>query len=106
LKLYLNGYKKRLPLQGALEMEKQKQVRITARDQNQLANALKRFRTLSGMTQWELSQKSGVRQHRISLIESGRQNPTMPTIFNLLAALNLEMELKPRPAKPHGKKED
>lgn len=81
-------------------------VRIRVRDQNQLAHALKRFRKLSGMTQWELDQKSGVRQHRISLIESGRQGPTMPTLFNLLAALNLEIELGPRPGKPYGKKED
>lgn len=87
-------------------MDKQKKVKIIVRDKNQLANALKRFRKLSGMTQTELSQKSGIKQHKISLIESGQQNATMPTIFNLLAALNLEIELRPRQRKQYGKKED
>lgn len=53
---------------------------------------LRTAREAAGMTQMELSQKSGVQQGHISRIECGVFKPTQETINKLASAMNLSAE--------------
>lgn len=44
-----------------------------------------------GMTQKELAECAGIRQHHLSYFESGHQNVTINTLFALAGCLRLKM---------------
>jgi HTH-type transcriptional regulator/antitoxin HipB len=67
-----------------------------ARSPNQIGNRIQQFRKLKGMSQTELAQLAGLRQEQISRIEGGQRDSQISTIFDLLAALDLEMTIGPR----------
>ena len=51
-------------------------------------------RKISGLTQSELAEKSGVPQETISRIERGRSNPTLGTLEKLAKAMGVEITVK------------
>jgi len=67
-----------------------------ARSQKQIGAILHRHRHAKHLTQGDLAQLAGVRQATISGIESGHPGTKLATLFDILAALNLEIEIKPR----------
>lgn len=66
------------------------------RSPSQLINALKRYRKQRDLTQAELGESAGLPQTTISKIEVELIDPTLSTLFKLLAALDLEVEIKER----------
>ncbi len=48
------------------------------------------------LTQGDLSQKTGINQVTISLLESGNSATRIKTILVLMSALDLEMDISPR----------
>jgi transcriptional regulator with XRE-family HTH domain len=61
---------------------------------------LRKTREGAGMTQRELSQRSGVTQSHISQIESGKLEPGLSSFMALARALDLEPALVPRKLVP------
>lgn len=65
-----------------------------------LADNVRRLRKESGWTQEELAGACGIEQQAVSLIESGRANPTILTVENLASTLDVEFadlfEARPR----------
>jgi uncharacterized protein len=57
-------------------------------------------RKQAGMTQTELAQAAGVTQSVVSAYETGRRQPTLPTLCRLLAAAGLEPSIDLRPPAP------
>lgn len=67
-----------------------------ARSSAQVGRLIQRFRLEQGLTQTELAQLAGQRQEMISKIETGQGGVKLSTLFDVLAALGLEMTLEPR----------
>lgn len=67
-----------------------------ARTPKQLAALLRRARRQANLTQAQLGEKAGLWQETISKIEGGQGATRISTLFELLAALDLELEIKPR----------
>ncbi len=67
-----------------------------ARDPKQIGNAIRRTRKELGLSQLDLGEKSGLRQETISLIETGNPASRIDTLLSILAALNLEFQIKSR----------
>lgn len=67
-----------------------------ARSSGQVGRLIKRFRLEQGLTQTQLAQLAGQRQEMISKIETGQGGVKLSTLFDVLAALGLEMTLEPR----------
>ena len=55
-------------------------------------------RLKAGMTQRDIEDNSGIRQHSLSLIESGRANPQLETMWRLAEVLGVDLQelLRPR----------
>lgn len=51
-----------------------------------------RIRKAKGMTQEELSEKSGLSQQYLSDLERGKRNPTIVTIYHIAEALGVSHE--------------
>jgi len=67
-----------------------------------LAAALLRLaRDEADMTQTELAAAAGVSQQAISAYETGRKEPTLPTLQRLLGAAGLEMRVHLEPIDNH-----
>lgn len=64
-----------------------------ARNPKDIGHAIRMARKDQGLTQMELASKSGVWQETISKIETGSSGAKLETIFNLLAALDLEITI-------------
>jgi HTH-type transcriptional regulator / antitoxin HipB len=62
----------------------------------QMGEALRRIRRASKLTQAELGQKMGVRQATVSRLEAGERGTELGTLMDALAALNLELVIRPR----------
>lgn len=62
----------------------------------QMGEALRRVRRADHLTQAELGQKMGVRQATVSRLESGERGTELGTLMDALAALNLELVIRPR----------
>ena len=62
----------------------------------QLAAILRRVRRKADLTQARLGEKARLWQETVSKIEGGQGATKIATIFDLLAALDLELEIKPR----------
>ena len=57
----------------------------------QIVLALAKARAKTGMTQKELSEKSGVMQSEISRIENGNGNPSLKTLRKLAKGMNMRL---------------
>lgn len=66
------------------------------RDARQLGQALRRRREALGLTQAGLARAAGLRQPTVSDVELGAGAPRFDTVAALLAALDLELALRPR----------
>ena len=67
-----------------------------ARTPKQLAAILRRVRRKADLTQARLGERAGLWQETVSKIEGGQAVTKIATIFDLLAALDLELAIKPR----------
>ena len=67
-----------------------------ARTQKQLGAILRRQRKQLGLTQATLAATLGMRQATVSELESGGRDASLSTVFDAIAALNLELVLRPR----------
>jgi HTH-type transcriptional regulator/antitoxin HipB len=72
---------------------------LIARSPKQLGNIIQRTRRQRGLTQTDLANLAGLRQEKVSKIESGQDGAKLSTIFALLAALNLEITVEARSGK-------
>ncbi len=67
----------------------------TSRTPQQLGAALRRYRKKRDLTQGDLGAKINKRQATISALESG-EGGTLDTLLAVLAALDLELVVRPR----------
>jgi HTH-type transcriptional regulator/antitoxin HipB len=67
-----------------------------ARSPKQFGAALQQQRSQQGLSQSSLADLIGTGQKTISKIENGNPATKLETLFSLLAALDLELEIKPR----------
>jgi HTH-type transcriptional regulator / antitoxin HipB len=67
-----------------------------ARSPHQAGRLIQRFRQEKGLNQTELAKLAGQRQEMISKIETGQGGVKLSTLFDVLAALGLEITLEPR----------
>ena len=69
---------------------------MAIRDTKQLGAALQRERKKQNLTQAQLAEKVGLRQPTISAVEGGKPRSELQVIFDIMAALGLEMTLADR----------
>lgn len=67
-----------------------------ARTPKDIGNALRAARKAKKLTQAELASRSGIWQRTVSTIETNASGAKLDTIFDLLAALDLEIQIVPR----------
>ncbi|GHG96190.1 helix-turn-helix domain-containing protein [Pseudodonghicola xiamenensis] len=67
-----------------------------ARSTKDIGNVLRNARKAQGLTQDELASRAGVWQRTISHIETNASGAKLDTLFDLLAALDLELHITPR----------
>lgn len=67
-----------------------------ARSAKQLGRLIQTFRHQRGLNQTQLAALTGLRQEMISKIETGHDGVRLGAVYDLLAALDLEMTLTPR----------
>jgi HTH-type transcriptional regulator/antitoxin HipB len=67
-----------------------------ARTTKDLGNALRQARKAQSLTQADLAARAGIWQRTVSTIETSASGAKVDTIFDLLAALDLEMHIVPR----------
>ncbi|MBU9700113.1 helix-turn-helix domain-containing protein [Rhodobacteraceae bacterium HSP-20] len=67
-----------------------------ARTTKDFGNVLRQARKAQNLTQAELGSRAGIWQRTISNIETSASGAKVDTIFDLLAALNLELHIVPR----------
>ena len=65
-----------------------------------LGQILKSARNQNGLNQYQAGNLVGITQAMVSRIERGESNARIDTIFRLLAALGMEMIVKPREKTP------
>lgn len=65
------------------------------------AGLIRLARDKAGLTQAELALRAGVSQQTISSYETGRKEPTLPSLERLLEAAGLEMRIRLEPADDH-----
>ena len=68
--------------------------RVRAR--SELGAVLRRARKEQNLTQSQLGSLAGIQPHRISMIETGNSDMKISTLFSLLSALNLDVEILSR----------
>ena len=69
---------------------------LVTRSEKQLGEALRRARKKRGFTQAELGEKIHMRQATISKLEGGSSASRLHTMMASLAALDLELVVRPR----------
>ena len=67
-----------------------------ARTPKQIGDALRRRRRTLDLTQKGLGDKTTLRQATISAVEKGEPGTQLRTLFDVLAALELEIVIRPR----------
>ncbi len=67
-----------------------------ARTPKDIGNALRKARKARKLTQAALAAQAGIWQRTVSTIETSANGAKLDTIFNLLAALDLEIHIVPR----------
>lgn len=68
-----------------------------ARTSRQIGTLIRRARNKHGLSQAELGERCGLRQATISLIENGSPATRLDTLLAVLAALELDLFIGPRP---------
>lgn len=81
---------KRLPKLARLEIEQ------IARTPRQIGEALRRRRRGLGVSQTDLGLRTQLRQATVSSVEAGSPGVKLGTLCDLLAALDLELVVRPR----------
>ncbi|PLW76039.1 helix-turn-helix domain-containing protein [Cohaesibacter celericrescens] len=71
-------------------------MKFLARTPKNIGHAIRQARIARGLTQKELASISGIWQETISKIENDISATKLETIFDLLAALDLEIQLQTR----------
>lgn len=71
-------------------------MEIIARDPKQLGIAVQRRRKEQKLTQGELGARMNARQATVSKLEKGEPATQLQTLMNSLAALGLELVVRPR----------
>lgn len=71
-------------------------MKVTSAEQ--LSHVLQEIRKQQGLSQSSTAQKVGIRQDTVSKFENAPEGTKLDTLFKLLAALNLELEVNPRGA--------
>ena len=77
-----------------------------ARSEKQLGAILRRQRRAANMTQKDVGERVGLRQATISKLEDGAPATQVQTMMAVLAALNLELVIRPRTKGSAGDFED
>lgn len=67
-----------------------------ARTPKQIGDAIRRSRRRAGTSQSETGTKAGLRQETLSKIENGNPAARIDSICDVLAALDLELVIRPR----------
>ena len=67
-----------------------------ARTPKQLGDAIRRQRRKLGVNQTRLGEQTGLRQATISAVEGGAPGTQLGTLCDMLAALDLELVVRPR----------
>ena len=67
-----------------------------ARTTKDLGNVLRQARNARNLTQADLAARAGIWQRTVSNIETSTSGAKVDTIFDLLAALDLELHIVPR----------
>ena len=83
-------------IQRTLIAEKDLLMDQIARTTKDLGNVLRQARKAHNLTQAELASRAGIWQSTISNIETSASGAKIDTIFDLLAALDLEIQIVPR----------
>lgn len=76
-------------------------MKLLARTPNDIGHALRQARRRMKLTQQQLSESSGIRQETISRVENGSPGTRLETLFDLCAALNLELVITERSQGSH-----
>jgi transcriptional regulator with XRE-family HTH domain len=58
-------------------------------------------RERAGLTQAELGRRAGTVQSAIAAYEAGRRQPTLPTLYRILAAAGFDLRARLAPHDPH-----
>jgi HTH-type transcriptional regulator/antitoxin HipB len=66
------------------------------RNAEALGRALREARSRSGMTQSDLAERALATRQSIAALESGHEARTLEILFDALAALGLELAVRPR----------
>jgi HTH-type transcriptional regulator/antitoxin HipB len=61
-----------------------------------LGRAIRAARTRAGLTQAELAERARANRYAIVVLESGHQTRAIEILFDTLAALDLELVVRPR----------
>lgn len=69
---------------------------VLARDPRQIGTALRRARRSLKLTQSDVANKAGITQATVSLLEGGMEGARLKTLTDVLAALGLELVIRPR----------
>lgn len=69
-----------------------------ARSPKQIGSIIRRARKKRGLSQTDLSERTGLRQGTISLIETGNPAARIETLLAILAALDLDFRIGAREA--------
>lgn len=77
-----------------------------ARTTEDIGHLLRKARKAKGLTQQELANRAGIWQRTVSNIETGTSEAKLDTVFDLLAALDLEIHVAPRSKMTPGDLED
>jgi HTH-type transcriptional regulator/antitoxin HipB len=72
------------------------ELQIVARTPKQFTEALRRFRRKLNLSQKEVGEKVGLPQTTVSKIEKELISPSLGNLYKLLAALDLEIVIRPR----------
>jgi transcriptional regulator with XRE-family HTH domain len=74
---------------------------MTTTSPSTAGNLLLLARQQSGLSQRELAERAGVTQSDIARIESGKREPSIPTIQRILAGAGLELRFRLMPLDDH-----
>lgn len=83
-----------------IQISKKRDV-LRKSESGNLSDIIKKTRKEHGWTQKELAENVGLSQQTISLIESGKFNFSVKSLMNILSALKLKIELRPRDEYPN-----
>lgn len=68
----------------------------TTRTPEVLGSLIRHARTRAGMTQEDLAKRTGLSRHLVRSLEAGRETRAIQALFDTLAALGLEIVVRPR----------